>query len=392
MDIINNAKLFVIDFFGRNKDPKYLFHTLEHTLNVVQQTEQIGKEEKLTEQEMQAVLIAAWFHDAGYLIQLEDHESFSIQTVRSFFEKNPADPEVCVMVEACIKATKRDHEPCTLPEKVIMDADVSHLGNPDFISISKKLRKERSSCMNREVPSLEYWKGTLAFMERQQFYTNYALINFQPVKLQNMEKVKELIHEQETMKPKKSNSASRSTEKGTESMFRLTASNQMRLSVMADKKANILISINSILISVSAALMSTQPLASVIGNPFPEKELIIPLIILFFFSLLSLVFAILSCRPKLNSEKFTEEDLAEHRVNLLFFGNFHRITYSRYDKAVKEMMNNYDHLYSNMIKDQYFLGKSLFRKYKLLRIAYDIFMYGFIIAAIVFAIVFLLAN
>ena len=252
MDIINNAKLFVIDFFGRNKDPKYLFHTLEHTLNVVQQTEQIGKEEKLTEQEMQAVLIAAWFHDTGYLIQLEDHESFSIQTVRSFFEKYPAEPEVYEMVEACIKATKRDHEPVTLPEKVIMDADVSHLGNPDFISISKKLRKERSFCMNREVPSLEYWKGTLAFMERQQFYTNYALINFQPVKLQNMEKVKELVEEQGA-KQKKSGSASRSTEKGTESMFRLTASNQMRLSIMADKKANILISINSILISVSAA-------------------------------------------------------------------------------------------------------------------------------------------
>jgi hypothetical protein len=242
------------------------------------------------------------------------------------------------------------------------------------------------------VQPLNYWKGTLAFMERQQFYTSYALTNFQPVKLQNMEKVKDLIHEQETMKPKKSNSASRSTEKGTESMFRLTASNQMRLSAMADKKANILISINSILISVSAATMSTQTFSSVPGKPFPQKELFVPIIILFFFSLLSLVFAILSCRPKLNSEKFSEEDLNKHQVNLLFFGNFHRITLSRYDKAVKEMINDYDYLYTNMIKDQYFLGISLFRKYKLLRIAYDIFMYGFILAATVFLIMHLIAK
>ncbi|MGV8094409.1 MAG: Pycsar system effector family protein [Mangrovibacterium sp.] len=386
MEIINNAQLFVVDFFGQNKDPKYLFHTLEHTLNVVRQAEQIGKGEGLSEKELQAVLIAAWFHDVGYLIQADDHETCSVRTVRSFLEKCPADPEVRDLVEACIKATKRDHEPVTLPEKVIMDADVSHLGDPDFISISKKLRKERSACMNQDVPQLEYWKGTLAFMERHRFYTRYALEYFQPVKLENMEKVKELIAEQETKK-KKDNLPLRSTSRGTESMFRLTASNQIRLSAIADKKANILISINSILISVSAAVMSTHPLSGVLKRPFPQKELIIPLIILFSFSLLSLVFAILSCRPKLNSEKFTEEDLNKHRVNLLFFGNFHRIAYPRYDQAVKEMLQDYDHLYSNMIKDQYFLGKSLYRKYKLLRIAYDIFMYGFIIAAIAFAVV-----
>lgn len=391
MEIVNKAQLFVIDFFGRNKDPKYTFHTLEHTLRVVQQAEQIGKGEGLQEKELQAVLIAAWFHDSGYLVQFDDHETYSIQIVKTFFERYSVEPEVHDLVEACIKATKRDHEPATLPEKVIMDADVSHLGDPDFITFSKKLRKERSLCMNHEVAPLEYWEGTLAFMERQQFYTRYALEYFQPVKLENMEKVKGLIAEQKGKK-KKSKLSFRSTEKGTESMFRLTASNQMRLSAIADKKANILISINSILISVSAALMSAQPLAGILNNPFPQKEQIIPLAILFFFSLLSLVFAILSCRPKLNSEKFTEEDLDKHRVNLLFFGNFHRIAYPRYDKVVKEMMHDYDYLYTNMIKDQYFLGKSLFRKYKLLRIAYDIFMYGFIIAAIAFVVVFWVIN
>lgn len=392
MEIIDEAKLFIIDYFSQNNDPKYLFHTLEHTLNVAGQTETIGKAEGLTETEMQAVQIAAWFHDVGYLIQEDDHESFSIRTVRSFLEKYSVEPVVLQMVEACIQATKRDHEPLTLPEKVIMDADVSHLGDPDFISISKKLRKERSICTKCEVHPLDYWKDTLAFMERQQFYTGYALTHFQTVKLQNMGKVKELIHEEETMKPKKQNSASRSTDKGVESMFRLTAGNQMRLSAIADKKANILISINSVLLSVSAALMSAQPFSNLLGNSFPRHELLIPIIILFFCSLLSLVFAILSCRPLLSSEKYTEDDLKARRVNLLFFGNFRQIDYPRYQEAVKEMMNDYDYLYSNMIKDQYYLGKSLFRKYKLLRTAYDVFMYGFIIAAVVFVVLHLVTT
>lgn len=391
MEIIDHAKLFVIDFFRKNNDPKYLFHTLEHTMNVVQQVERIGKEEGLNEQEMQAVVIAAWFHDIGYLIQMEEHEAQSIQTVRAFFGEYPVEPNISEMAEVCIKATKRDHEPVTLPEKVIVDADVSHLGDPEFISISKKLRKERSSCFHNDVPSLDYWKETLAFMENQHFYTLYAQSNFHPVKLQNMEKVKELIAEQE-VKKKKSASPLQSTAKGTESMFRLTASNQMRLSAMADKKANILISINSIMISVSAALVSRQPLTMVLGDSFPEKELFIPLVILFIFSLLSLIFAILACKPKLSSEKYTENDLKERRVNLLFFGNFHQINYPRYDQAVKEMMSDYDYLYSSLIKDQYFLGQSLFRKYKLLRTAYNIFMYGFIIAALAFVVMYWISS
>jgi predicted metal-dependent HD superfamily phosphohydrolase len=391
MEIIDHAKLFVIDFFRKNNDPKYLFHTLEHTMNVVQQVELIGKEEGLNEHEMQAVVIAAWFHDIGYLIQMEEHEAQSIQTVRDFFGEYPVEPEISEMVEVCIKATKRDHEPVTLPEKVIMDADVAHLGDPEFISISKKLRKERASSQNCEVPQLDYWKETLSFMENQHFYTAYARSNFEQVKLQNLEKVKELIAEQE-VKQKKSDSHLLSTAKGTESMFRLTASNQMRLSAMADKKANILISINSIMLSISAALVSRQPLTMVLGDSFPEKELFIPLVILFIFSLLSLIFAILACKPKLSSEKYTEDDLKKRRVNLLFFGNFHQIAYPRYDQAVKEMMNDYDYLYSSLIKDQYFLGQSLFRKYKLLRIAYSIFMYGFIFAALAFVVMYWISN
>lgn len=392
MEITDQAKLFVIDFFSQNRDPKYTFHTLEHTLHVVRQAEEIGRREGLDEREMQAVLIAAWFHDIGYMVQLEDHEFHSIQIVRSFLAQHAVPPETGDVVEACISATRRDHEPLTLPEKVIMDADVSHLGDPEFITISKKLRKERSACGNCEVQPLDYWKGTLAFMERQQFYTSFAVNKFEPVKIQNIEKVRSLIGEQETGKPKKSPANSRSTEKGIESMFRLTASNQIRLSAIADKKANILISINSILLSVSAALMSAQPFSNILGDSFPRNELLIPVIILFFCTLLSLVFAILSCRPQLSSKKYTEDDLKARRVNLLFFGNFHPINYSRYQEAVREMMNDYDYLYSNMIKDQYYLGKSLFRKYKLLRTAYDVFMYGFILAAIVFVVLHLTTN
>ena len=384
MEIVDKAKLFVIDFYGQHRDEKLHFHSLEHTINVVRKAEDIGMHMKLGDPELRVVLTAAWFHDIGYLVRLEDHEDASVALARSFFEGNPAEPGFAEAVEDCINATKRDHEPLTVPEKVIMDADVAHIGDDQFISISKKLRKERSCCQNTEVPALDYWQGTLAFLERHHFYTEFAQEHYQPVKQQNIDKVKEIIAKLEIKA--KNPAKARSTDKGTESMFRLTASNQMRLSAIADKKANILISINSILISFSAAMVSRKPLTLLTNDFFLQGDLVVPMIVLFIFSLLSLVFAILSCRPKLSSGDYREEDLKERKVNLLFFGIFHRIPYPRYDQAVKEMMNDYNYLYTNLIRDQYFLGQSLFRKYKLLRMAYNIFMYGFIFTALVFAV------
>ncbi len=382
MTIVDQAKHFIIDYFQQNNDQKFTFHTLEHTLRVVAQAELIGKQEGLGESELAAVIVAAWFHDSGYLVQLENHEEASIDLVRSFFSETPQGTDFESLVETCIRITKRDREPQILAEKVILDADISHITDENFIVISKKLRKERSNCELRAISPLDYWQETLAFLEKQQFYTAFAQVEFQPAKEQNTKRVRTLIAELQQKgkgKPKE-----RSTNRGVESMFRLTGNNQMRLSAIADKKANILISINSILFSVSAVVATAKP--------FGTAELAAPVIVLFIASLLSLIFAILSCRPHLGNWKYSEKDIKERQVNLLFFGNFFRIPYLQYDEAVKEMMDDYDYLYTNMIRDQYSLGLSLTRKYKLLRIAYNIFMYGFILSAIVFIINYLIKG
>ncbi|MGE4586055.1 MAG: Pycsar system effector family protein [Mangrovibacterium sp.] len=387
MDRINQAKVFVIDFFRQNDDPRLCFHTIEHTMNVVQQAREIGQEEELDERQMEVLQLAAWFHDTGYMIRREEHEQASVELLRTFFEQHLVDRESQMQVEHCILATRREREPVSLPEKILLDAGMAHLGSPGFISVSKNLRRERLAFLDRSQEPADYWKETLAFMGKHVFYTTAARTRFETVKKENMEQVKVQLVRQE-LKQQNQHASSRPAAKGAESMFRLTASNQMRMSAMADKKANILISINSILISVSAALMSRQPLTPVLGDSFPESDLFVPLVILFLFSLISLIFAIMACRPELNREKYSEDDLRERRVNLLSFGKFYQIPYKRYDQAVKEMLNDYDYLCTSLIRDQYYLGRSLFRKYKLLRIAYNIFMYGFIIAALVFAVIY----
>lgn len=102
------------------------------------------------------------------------------------------------------------------------------------------------------------------------------------------------------------------------------------------------------------------------------------------FSTVCIVFAILSTRPKVTTGTFTRKDVEERKVNLLFFGNFYKMPIDEYEWAVNDMMQDREYLYNAMIKDLYFLGKVLNRKYNLLRITYNIFMVGIIVSVAAF--------
>ena len=117
-----------------------------------------------------------------------------------------------------------------------------------------------------------------------------------------------------------------------------------------------------------------------------------PAIVFLITCLSTIVFAILSTRPKFSSGKFTEEDIHNKKVNLLFFGNFYNMEMEDYEWAMKEMMADQNYLYSSMIRDQYSLGKVISQKYKLLRIAYTIFMVGLILSSLLFAVFILFVS
>ena len=137
-------------------------------------------------------------------------------------------------------------------------------------------------------------------------------------------------------------------------------------------------SVNAIIISI--ALSSIVPKLDSPSN----AHLVIPTFIMLMFSVICIVFAILSTRPKVTSGTFTRKDIEDRKVNLLFFGNFYKMPLEEYEWAVNEMMKDNTYLYNSMIKDLYYLGIVLEKKYKLLRITYTIFMVGIIISFLAF--------
>ena len=171
-------------------------------------------------------------------------------------------------------------------------------------------------------------------------------------------------------------------DRGIETMFKIASENHTTLSGMADTKSNIMISINSIILSVVITVLFRKL------EEFPN--LLIPTLMLVVTCLVTIVFAILATRPNVSAGKFTRKDIEEKKTNLLFFGNFHGMEFPNYDWGMRQMMKDADYLYGSLIKDIYFNGQVLAKKYKLLRWSYSFFMFGFVASIIAFTIALLM--
>jgi predicted metal-dependent HD superfamily phosphohydrolase len=380
----------VRNLFEMHKRPNLVFHSIEHTQRIVKRVEEIEAHYNLNEKEKIAVYIAAWFHDTGYLFTSPaGHEEKSVEQMKSFMEKNLPDGELIQTVQGCIMATKMGEEPSTPLQQILCDADTYHLGTKDFKKTNKQVRKElEAEC---DISKTEWNVKTLEFLERHKYYTSYCIDLLSKGKQENIETLRRKIAEQaigndsnlfnakeKDDQSKLDKQTNNLLSKGIQTMLRTASSNHLRLSYMADRKANILISVNAIIISVSI---------SVLLRRFEESPfLVTPTIIFLAFSVVTIVLSIIATRPTITSGKFSKEDITNKKVNLLFFGNFYKATLADYNWGMSIMMRDPDYLYGSLIKDVYYLGVVLARKYKLLRLAYNIFMVGIVISVIAFTI------
>jgi len=382
---------YVKGLFDQMHSPALVFHNLEHTENVVKRTIEIAGHYNVSEKEMLILFAASWFHDTGYLFtEPARHEEMSCEIMKKFMKDLLTDEQVITDIEGCIMATKSPRNPKTLLEEIICDADTFHLGTKDFKEMNKKVMQE-VKLRDPEIKTEDFREGTIKMLEEHVYYTNYCKELLDKRKEKNLKKLKKKVEDsagkKEKTKGKKNEQVDLSAvhkdksglmSKGIQTMLRLTSQNHLRLSEMADRKANILISVNAIIISVILGVL--------LRKLSTEQYLIIPTIIFLLSSVITIVVAILATRPKISSGSFTIEAVKEKKINLLFFGNFYKTTYEQYDAAMREMMLDTDYLYGSLIKDIYYLGEVLGRKYKLIRLAYNIFMIGIVISVIAFSI------
>ncbi len=394
--ILQKAEKLATDILQNQISKDLSYHNYDHTKMVVGAATLIGKEEKLNDSDMEALLLAAWFHDTGFKDTYEGHEEKSIEIAEAFLKKENVSDDQIEKIHKAIRCTQVGKVPQSNIEKILCDADLFHLTQDYYEEHAAHLRKELSVVKNEKFTDLEWYQNSLEFVSRQQFHSQYGQTKMKKAKEKVRAKIEKKLSklnkqldkgliselgvtpaELKALK-KKLQKAEGRPERGIETMFRLTSKNHLDLSGMADSKANIMISVNSIIISILiGALMQKLD-----NNP----HLIAPTIILLTVNLGSMVFAILSIRPNVTDGLFTREDIENQRTNLLFFGNFHKMKRDDYHWGMNQLMENASFLYSNLIDDIYFLGVVLATKYRYLRYSYNVFMYGIVVAVVAFVI------
>ncbi len=388
---IEQTENFVTEHLAAELPNHFVYHNLAHTQRVVSAVKELIEKESLDEENKELLILAAWLHDIGYTKTIDGHEEVSAEMARAFLtEINYADEHI-KKVEALILATKMEHEPSTSLEGILRDADSAHLGSKSFFEISELLRKEWELTKNSHVSDLEWVETNLHFMTDHNYYSKSAINKWDNRKSKNLGKLlqneNKLKRDVNKIKLKKEGIEIKKDkmelpERGIETMFRVALRNHITLSDIADTKANILLSVNAIIISVALSNLIPK-----LDNP-SNSYLIYPTLIFLAFTVASIVLSVLATRPNVTKGSFTKEDVANKKVNLLFFGNFHQMKLDDFEWAMHEMMKDRDYLYGSLTKDLYFLGLVLNRKYNLLRTTYTVFMIGIVVSVIAFAVAF----
>lgn len=385
------------DYFNTHHDNRLVYHNLQHTQSVVKAAQQIANHYQLNDEDFFIVTAAAWFHDTGYFEDNLHHEVKGAELSNIFLESEGVNEELRQKVSNAILSTKIPQKPTNLIENILCDADLFHLGSEDFRQKGKLMHKESELIYNKDISKKEWRIDDIRFLESHQYHTDYAKLLLNDQKQRNIDKIKNKLSEQSTQvnfvepalhknlseeidqpKDKKKGKKDDRPDKGIETMFRITSANNQRLSDMADNKAHILITVNSIMLSLIVSLL--------LRRLEDHGNLIIPTFILLIVSLTCVVVSILSTRPSIPPGVFTPEEMEQKKVNLLFFGNFYKMSLPDYTDGMVKVMNDKDFLYGTLITDVYSQGVVLGRKYKLIRLAYNIFMFGLIAAVLAFVV------
>ncbi len=172
-------------------DMKY--HNFKHTQNVIKGVRKIGLHAGLSADELEILIIAAWFHDVGFRETYVGHEDASKEIAKKFLEEQEVDEKKTTSILACIDTTKRTSEPQNLMEEVIRDADLIHLSKGSYFKKLSALRSEWEVYFNRVYTDMEWNEDSIAFLRGHSYFTTYGQEVLEVNKQKNLQKLQSML-------------------------------------------------------------------------------------------------------------------------------------------------------------------------------------------------------
>ena len=390
-ELLRETALYIQDYYNSNFNEQYCFHQYNRTINIVRHCDALASSMDLGKQESKLVHLAAWFLETGYCIDYQNYQVKSAELAAAYYKAKGVEDEKIETIVECILSTRMPMQAVTATAQIVCDASMYHLAEKDAHQILNTLRAEYAALSVREFTDEEWIKENIDKLSNHFYFTSAARKLYQKGKSKSLAGYKknlELLHEIVQEPPHQTSQVPATEhekivaegavklERGVETFFRITEQRHMELASRAHEKASLLISINAIVISIVLSVLITK---------LDESQyLLLPTLLLIITASATIIFSILSTRPKLIKDSSKHNPIPGHEMNIIFFGDFAKLSLDEYKKSMQVTYKNRATLYDSLSKDIYYQGIILVWKYKYINIAYNIFMYGFIITILSF--------
>ncbi|TDS15380.1 hypothetical protein DFQ03_2021 [Maribacter caenipelagi] len=380
--ITAKAEKYIKNLMADQMNKNFLFHSQSFSNKTIDKSKKILEASSNLDVDVDKVLIGVWFIHAGFAVDYDNHLNESVRLVSQFLKDNSCSSNEIEAIVELIKSAWQNDEPKNDSEKILKDVSTWFYASKDFEEMLQLLRMELEN-FKASIPDLDTWR--LSYLEKlrlqHKYYTDFAKENWQEQKEENiLDLISKLQKAEKTEKKEvlKAKLKDESPQRAIQSLYRIELRNHIKLSDIADTKANILLSVNAIIISLLIANLIPK-----LDSP-SNSYLIYPTVIFVLFSIASMIMSVLATRPKVSNTDVVDEDIKKKDTNFLFFGNFHTMELDDFKSKLRDIIKSKESIYDSLSMDLYYLGKVLQEKYRLLRWTYTVFLIGIILSVVAF--------
>lgn len=164
------ADRYIMTRLKEELSPDLAYHNDVHTRDVYLATQRIALQEGIHNNNLQLLLTAALYHDAGFLINAKGHEIHSCTIAQQILPSFGYTESDILQICKLIMATEIPQQPTQHLEEIICDADLDYLGRDDFSKRSQLLYEEMRK-LGAVASRDAYDKLQLAFFQNHQYFT-----------------------------------------------------------------------------------------------------------------------------------------------------------------------------------------------------------------------------
>jgi hypothetical protein len=368
--LLARARSWVLDLFNQHADRRLFWHNFSRTNELVQLCSGLTPGRELEEEDLTALYTAAWFGFTGWMFDPADPLSVSRQLALQFLHAEHQSDRLRQKVSYLLGMMELGERPGNPTGQVLWDALVALEYAGNYGESQKLRRKEREELAGEPIPGAVWRQQELDRLQGLQCFTAEGKARYEPSLARHMRELERRVRAEQPAASREESVARPSNGNPVSTYFRSAYQTHIHLSAIADRKAQMLLSVNALLISVLISVLSYSNLAET------RPMLLIPIMLFLLFGLSSLLFAVLGVRPRVSRSPLNGMPDGERRGSLLFFGHYTQMDADRYVEEMTALCADGAELQKAMHRDLHALGTVLDHKFRTVGLAYNLFLAG----------------